>query len=1256
MLYDQMKQKRKVKSLLPKKFCLDGRMLSILLLVLSLVLCLGSVSLLTHSVKAAGTSPMNIESIPYTWIDNKVEVLYNMQFVDPLDSEKVVNNLYMSGESLYISPNIIVVSGDNIVWTWKYAHILWWTGNKIDSNNITIIAWKNNEVLSGNDNASILWWIDNKFAQWNDAWIPMIAIWWESNEIRSWHNWVALIWWSYNVISWDVSSSFILWWKNNIIEGAKDVIIWWRKAHIVYQDDLFVYSNSDEYFSPLGDKAFYLDVISGAGINTEWIEWLSVGGAVSIGGKRNHSCTAWFAWEVLSYSGCLIWCTDVWISKGKWEMLDMGSRCIEFCKEHHWWCFISSDVIEVNDYTAQCTKWVNTGNAHLCVSASDWLQLHKNVLFETTLIDSEQKCNDTQDVCVYQCNPWTHLTWDGANRRCYSDCSYTRNDGTEVRDIKHGAFITWYDVDEIKCESNGAGDVCSNHVKSLYCNDGEMKLGSMDGVDIELREFFKECSMSWYVCSPSYNLTYSDIVNNLHDSFSTGGLKWWDTVTWTRWVYEVCINFWWVGMDTCNTWAQNFKFKNCKPWYVLDSNWVCRKGCEWLNNGDKKTFYKSGTVTCTGTCVGSEFTCYDGEWTWSENKSQYPYTWCNLKDKVCDTSVYNVTYQEYLTWLSKSIYECCTGYIASGNTQCNLWDTVCKLVWCKQWYHTGANGKFCVDDTMYCQPPVPSWNWIRRWSDTFERWILPDDTPWKHVEDTIWGNPWVCEWMCDIANGWVWDGNLWCTCKEGYQLSEDGKSCEPVPSATTYHCIWDEPGQNTVKWEGNPTDWDKEWTYIADFWADLWPCEWRCKEMNYTRHENERYCDPAQNAECWLVHFMCDGWTSSNQATWDKEWTWNCGDSFCKECRSDLWYYEDAVDGICKMSGNGFDVCRKISYVSVNDCWRAEPWSVPKPDQIMYSMSFKKVSGTNGSFNVRQPIIHRFVYQFSSVPFVYDQSECDVTCDMNWEDCGLWENCSLSDIYWWWWWGKIPLAVCSRVNSLGNFWIQYAARLWGNPIFDNPDARFVGECPPECWNNENECAYWTKSWYDPEAHTWYCSNTNGDKVKCQMRYTTCPDWYSVNSNWECEFNKIEFCATLITPQEFAESSCNYIWWSNWYNPQNRGSNSCCGDPSVNEPGTPGVWPTKIVWDGVSACSFWSKKIFTFEGYNWANGLYFLEPHNNQSCWVDYTEEILSICSEDIERYSGDSYDNWYIINHCDELRNSQYQVVEWCNKEVVKIW
>ena len=986
MLYDQMKQKRKVKSLLPKKFCLDGRMLTILLLVLSLVLCLWSVSLLTHSVKAAENGAMQIQSIPYTWIDNKVEVLYNMQFVDPSDLEKVVNNLYMSGESLYISPNIVVISGNNIVWTGIYSHILWWIWNEIYSDNVTIIAWKNNIVKSGNDNASILWWMDNVFYSWKEGWASIVSIWWQLNKVEMIHDGVALIWWSGNAITGggEISNAFILWGEKNKIEewGIDNIIIWWKGVVDVGHENIFIYSNNDGFF-PAKSNVFYLSVVSGAGINTDWIEWLSVGWAVSIGWTPPNRCTPARLWEVMNYSGCLIWCTNVWVSTYKWQMLDQSSKCTEVCERfpgHR--CFKdSTDEIDVN-YTAQCTKWVNTGNAHLCVS---WeLSKYKNVLFETNLIDSEEKCNFTQDICVYQCNQWTHLTWAGANRRCYSDCSYTRNNWTEVRDIRHWDYIIWYDTGSVKCGDNGVTDTCTNHLTGLYCNDGHMKIGWMDGEDVDLRVYYDSCLMSRFKCDTwTYDLSYHDIETRYLDSFSTGGLVWWQIVTWHRWVYKVCINYGWLGTDICTTWSQNFAFLWCKPWYTTgDADWVCRNGCDWLPNGTKRTRYKSGSVTCTGACEWKEFTCYDGTWTWGD-KSQYPYTWCSLNDKICNTGVYNVTYEEYLNWLSTSIYECCTGYIASGNTQCNIGDVACKLVGCEDWYVTGENyDKFCIDDDIACEAPVPYWDWVVKWPGTFKYWDLPDLTPWTHL---TWDAPselWACQWRCRSESWWIWDGNLWCTketpvctwyvpdglgvlkwngnppqstgwkytnglylwpcdwtcdssknfivnsaqtgciCKDNYEML--GDRCVE----SQYFCTWgDEPGENTTKWDGNPTNWNEPREYNPDC-NNLWHCEWCCQNGYKSGHD----CVPYSNAACWSTHFNCAEWTSSNQATWVKSWTWNCDEMECKECRSG---YQLDPNGFCKPiptpSGECCDEQPSHSSLNINGDWcyyEATSWDV----------------------------------------------------------------------------------------------------------------------------------------------------------------------------------------------------------------------------------------------------------------------------------------------------------------------------------------
>jgi hypothetical protein len=50
---------------------------------------------------------------------------------------------------------------------------------------------------------------------------------------------------------------------------------------------------------------------------------------------------------------------------------------------------------------------VNTGHAHLCI---DDLGSYKNVIFESSLIDSDEECPNGQNICVYQCDEGYHLT------------------------------------------------------------------------------------------------------------------------------------------------------------------------------------------------------------------------------------------------------------------------------------------------------------------------------------------------------------------------------------------------------------------------------------------------------------------------------------------------------------------------------------------------------------------------------------------------------------------------------------------------------------------------------------------------------------------------------------------------------------------------------------------------------------------------------------------------------------------------------
>ena len=232
---------------------------------------------------------VEITQFSYTWLDEKQEVLYGMRFVDRDDFDKIISNMYITGSSLYITPNPVIVNTDdgggfyteNKVKEGVYGHVLWWINNEVRSQNITLIAWKH-IVVEDNDNATLLWWDNNTF--WSGWRTPMVVVWWSENTIWYDHDGVALIWWKDNHIRDNVSNSFILWWENNIIQDDRNnVIVWWKNV-TVDEDDVFVYSNSDTEFNPDTSNAFYLNVENGVGINTAPSNrGLAVKGAVNLG-------------------------------------------------------------------------------------------------------------------------------------------------------------------------------------------------------------------------------------------------------------------------------------------------------------------------------------------------------------------------------------------------------------------------------------------------------------------------------------------------------------------------------------------------------------------------------------------------------------------------------------------------------------------------------------------------------------------------------------------------------------------------------------------------------------------------------------------------------------------------------------------------------------------------------------------------------------------------------------------------------------
>ncbi len=525
-------------------------------------------------------------------VDNVQEVLYGMQFIDPLDVQKIVNNLYISGSNFYITPNPVILSG-NTVDAGLYSHVLWWERNEVYSKNITLIAWWNNIINDGNENASILWWDGNQVR--NGDWIPAILVWWENNIMKTWHSGNALIWWKGNSIEgW--SNDFILWWEDNVIDlYSENVILWWKKIHIEDKNNIFVYSNSNYYLYPQSQNAFYLNMLSGVWINTgsSWIGWLSVGGAVSFGDVNiSLPCVGGNLWVKWTYSGCLVWCTEKWKDNWwKWEMLDLWDKCAHLCTGDHILCGETVVEDERDNTLAECTTWVvNTDNAHLCMSGL--LESYRWVVFESSLIDSDDECPNGENICVYKCIEGFHLTWDKATWKigCYRNC-----DSPWGWTIRHNETVVAYNTGNVACSNdiyvfprdteminqgqplmtplytivditkNGikyekraknwkSYESCGNydHKKTLICNNWVLELMDKNWKPIQNSSGLAQnynltgCNLYNYKCDTwVYKLTRNDIVNNKLDEPNDGN---WDiadrsVLKWKRWRYTWCVDY-----------------------------------------------------------------------------------------------------------------------------------------------------------------------------------------------------------------------------------------------------------------------------------------------------------------------------------------------------------------------------------------------------------------------------------------------------------------------------------------------------------------------------------------------------------------------------------------------------------------------------------------------------------------------------------------------------------------------------------------
>lgn len=1027
-----MEQKRKIKSLLPQRADWKVSLLTTLLLFLSVLMCVLSVSLITSNVAAQSSqshgfhqddqvfdpdyqemSPYErlyeeryvyiTEPLDYTWIDNEAEVLYAMRFLDPGDLGKIVNSIYMSGNTLYISPNPVIVHSmnsmennynHNEVWSGVYGHVLWWEYNKVYSDNVTLIAWRDNEITSWNDNAAVLWWVGNRFGAWKPGWIPMVILWWSGNVMWTGHDGNALIWWESNAIWENTSSVYILWWKNNSVQdGVDNVIVWWLSVAVSGVDNIFVFSNLGDFW-PLTHNAFYLNLAKGVWLGVDSIYLgMAVNGAVNFGeiDITSVTCNRGNNWVVWSFSGCLVWClTDSTSPRTstKRTLLDIWERCRSLCDTYdscslkhynfgwlcgveleeidvmvtrdendvNWWehggdspspsslwgggsnsavvnhwgasssTNFSDDIVDMAGPVAErtgrihvlwgeepyghCTKWVvDVSNAYRCDGTGAETLYSDSVVFETSLIDSSVACPSWENKCVYRCNSGYHLVEVSSSYECRPDCVMDWMDA-EDQIFKYGEETVGFQNSEIECANASAvnSNRCSTYKKTLICSTNwKMYVKGTSMLATNYR--YKNCEMKSFKCDSSYNLSLDDISTQYNDTIDSSNLVDRIPVQWTRWEYDVCMDYNWEWEEACTQAGSHFRFRSCKTWYSLVDG-KCMKNCTWKMDGDTKhwswrTFYLSWNVTCPGLCSSKLFTCNDGVWSWVDI-DKFTYTSCDYKPKTCSGS-YNVSFTWYQQWSGRWEYEPCEKISVTGNV-CTWNNFVYKLTNCKEWYHT-VDGKECVLNTerRVC-PDKPdnsdringtSGRYTIAWSWTWNSWEWVDNS-----EE-------ACQWACGSG--------YW---KNGSKCIKIGTGCE----RTHYNCSDEHATVSNTGYNGS---------------GYYWECQGNsCQECRTWYHEDDDgVCVKDVKNECVNSHpYGCLTWSADGRENPDKEnieFTWFCPWIPSNESNNATWCHFKCS------TGSAYNFVTKNCECNSGYVWNSEIWECQK--EVEYECSIPHV-------------------------------------------------------------------------------------------------------------------------------------------------------------------------------------------------------------------------------------------------------------------------------------------------------------------------
>ena len=1094
-----MKQKRKVKSLLPQKNDLWGSLLTATLLVLGLALCLWSASLMTSSVWAASSNPAEYSQFQYSWTDDKVEVLYNLQFSKPEYLSGFVGEMYTDkNNDFYITSTPITVNESGVkaedvneVDKWLYSNILGWHKNKVHSNYVTTIWWEENVIATWNPNAVIFWWKNNEIS-WSAAWNPSAIVWWHHNLIKGGHNWNTIIWWHDNSISWSVSNSFILGWINNKIVSDKwinNVIVWGSNV-TVDTWDVFVFS--DSAFKPQGNKTFYLNVSQWLWINTESAgKWVTVNGPVKFGEiditKPEYPCNTSTNYGVIwSWNGCLVWCTPTTAVDGQWDLLDRWKRCQEACDNEDKCSNKMPAVKEPDAYSGFCTNGVNTGNASPCTPVWDEV---KDVVFETALINSVQyggKCPEADAVnkCVFQCNSGYYLTWDrtysssvnGGQIGCYSICDLSKDlwpewvnpDWTPII-LKHNQMVTGYNTNDTTCARDNpytnkdnwtAGEPfpehCGNnkHKQPLVCVNWKMEIAN--GYN-NPRSSSKNAKANWYThrdcavhpftCDTSagkFDLNRYYITTTLYDTpIVTDTEKDRKNMVWTRWTYKLCLDY-----DVLNSpnnekapWNEvcNVHLGNDKP-YIEHYQFIGCNSTYHRSNRDGETDKYICRKECKISTDKGVRTVWDNRsiTLYDRTEAECWKSLCKEETFTCNDGVWDKPQGIYTHESCTQKWDRCDGYNVDKSTH----DA-----------HTYNSQYRLCEKRMPFLPTSNQPNWTYK-TYRNDNWYLKSN--YTSIQECSYEQRYLLVGCDDCLHATT---SLYCDNDKNVSW---GSSCSSVSNwvvAGYHYNIW-----TSTTWNG------------GSFLKNQWKCEYYCNDGYYDNGSScsanpERKCEKPEDGS-W--YYYTARWSSdytkwyvaydkkSNESghVWEllEEWNW-CTDS-CK-------------DGYRQVKG---------SCVSTSKENRWCIWTIPynavnidnDHDDSMYPWIYHHISegGQDCSFDC--PI----GYTWNGYACEYDGWNCSrcthkATLDANWwtivwgvdsvsGPCNTWQSLPQAELacheFLWWWWSDKPMQVFLDSNKeLVAQWWPYDSSMigcstefdckWGTPPMSPSDRYTTGPSP-----------------------------------------------------------------------------------------------------------------------------------------------------------------------------------------------------------------